>query len=153
MKAILDLYDICFKGRIGDGDYLFTPAMHGVRHTKSMLRYRFDTSGRFSDYFKSVALRRLGRELRPYAVRRLNAENLQRIDASEEVQNSHSALMGTGVQNLRGCYDQRTQLEKGFPASEVQRFQFSNCFAELKQTMIVPALIPGMNADASLQCI
>ena len=121
MQALLDLYEFCFQGHVGNGDFLFTPSMHGVRPTKAVVTHRFEDSGKYGDYFKSVALQRLGHELRPYGVRRLNAENLQRIDASAEVQNSHSALMGTGVRNLHGCYDQRSQLEKGFLASEVQR--------------------------------
>ena len=122
---------------------LFRPDAHGCRSTRATATDQFQSATSFADFFEGVATRELGLEIRPYDIRRLNAIHLQRINASEQVRDSHSALMGTGRQNLEGAYDRRSVTEKAFLASEVQRWQFSAVYSAGVQNRVMPALQDG----------
>jgi len=140
---LLDLYSKCFP-ELSAGAMLFSPAMHGVRSSRSRVQDEFESSTKLSDYFAIVTKQRFGLELTPYTLRRMNSMNLQSIDASPEVRRSHSALLGTGVANLEGTYDRRSEKEKGFVASEVQRLQFNELFVGHAHNVMVPALVAGV---------
>jgi hypothetical protein len=141
-SRLLDLYHRCFPW-LEEGDIYFSPCMHGTRVTKSRVEGYFEDSAKFADYFGIVTKRQLGMALRPYDVRRMNSRNLQAINASSEVKKSHSVLMGTGVPNLEGTYDDRSTTEKGFLASQVQRYQFSPLFTPRYHNRMAPALLSG----------
>ena len=115
--------------------------MHGTRYTKAVVKDYFGCSARFIEYFEIVTKKHAGVELRPKRLRRGNAEQLQEMNATPEVRQSFSALMGTGIKNLEGAYDQRSALAKGFLAAEVQRRQFCPLFNPEQQTVVMPALI------------
>ncbi len=143
VSVLLNVFFLCFQGMVQWGDYLFTPCQHGSRLSKSHVQEWFQTSGAFGDYFDLVTKRELGYGFRPYAVRRMNAESLQTMNATPEVKLSHSALMGTGVAKLEGPYDRRSAKAKGFLASQVQRHQFDVVLSERLQTRMILALVPG----------
>ena len=139
MTEILDLFHRCFPW-LAFGDDLFTPTFHGVRFTKAHVQEYFPSTTKFDDVFESVCLQHLGARIRPYALRRYNATNLQRIDASKEVKRSHCALMGTGMANMEDTYNARSDLEKSFLASTVQRFQFDPRFDRTVHNRLLPTL-------------
>ena len=147
---LLDLWLKCFPS-LEYGTYIFTPSMHGVRGTKAEISDYFDKSSQFAIYFQKVCETRLEiYGLTPKGVRRLNAENLARIDASKEVMVSHSALLGTGTRNLEETYDCRSAREKGYLASQVQRFQFCPLYNPTVHNKILPALINGRGVELTL---
>jgi len=137
---LLELWHKCFPDH-EPSDCVFTPTMHGCRASKAKQPDFFPKVQMFAEYFELVAKRELGRELTPYAVRRLNASNLQVMNASPEVQLSHAALMGTGVANLQGTYDRRSEKSKSYLASQVQRHQFNPMFLETEHDRMVPTLV------------
>jgi hypothetical protein len=137
---LLDLFRHCFP-HLAYGDQLFTPTYHGVRTTKAHVQAHFTTTAKFDDMFEAVCHRLIGVRIRPYALRRYNATNLHRLqEASDEVRRSHCSLMGTGLANLATTYDDRSDLEKGFLASTVQRFQFDPRFDPRVHNRLLPTL-------------
>jgi len=138
---LLDLYCKCFP-HLKYGDVLFNPTFHGVRPSKAEVRDHFPIATKFDEVFQTVAHRRWGVPIRPYALRRYNCTNLHRAhEASDEVRRSHCALMGTGLPNIDGgAYDDRSDLEKSFLASMVQRFQFDPLYNPTVHNRILPAL-------------
>ena len=137
---ILDLFWRCFPHLVY-GDRLFTPTFHGARWSKANVQECFETTAKFDEMFEAVCQRRVGVRIRPYALRRYNATHLHAIEgASDEVRRSHCSLMGTGLGNLETTYDTRSDVEKGFLASIVQRFQFDPRFDTKVHNRILPAL-------------
>jgi len=122
LSTLLELYGRCFP-KLDFGDFIFTPSMHGARRTQCLSPHEFDTSDRFGNFVESASRKLLGVPLRPYSLRRMQATRLQQNNSSVEVQRSFSALIGTGVANLQGCYNQRTTKDKSYLAAEVERHQ------------------------------
>jgi len=141
LSLLLELYARCFP-ELDLGDLIFTPAMHGTRATQSHSPHMFDTADKFGNFIQSTSQKLLGVSLRPYGMRRLNASRLQQNNCSAEVKQSFSALMGTGVRNLEGCYDQRTQRDKSYLAAEVQRHQDNLAFDPAQQNKILAVSKP-----------
>ena len=148
---LLDLFAQCFPEEIASdtGKLLFTPAMHGTRDNRSTTQDHFKDSTRFLEYFAIVTKKHMGVGIRPKKLRCGNAQQLQAMNATPEVRQSFSALMGTGVKNLENAYDRRSALEKGFLASEVQRWQFCPLYDPSQQTFAMPALV-GSNVSIAL---
>jgi hypothetical protein len=137
---LLDLFRFCFP-HLGFRDHLFTPTYHGVKLSKAHVQDHFTTTSKFDDTFEAMCYRLIGVRIRPYALRRYNATNLHRLqEASDEVRRSHCSLMGTGLANLETTYDDRSDLEKGFLASTVQRFQFDPRFDPIVHNRLLPTL-------------
>jgi len=141
LSVLLELYSRCFPS-LDLGDWIWTPSMHETRGTRSHSPHVFESSDKFGNFVESASLRLLGVPLRPYGMRRLNASRLQQKNCSVEVKQSFSALMGTGVRNLEGCYDKRTQRDKSYLAAEVQRHQDNPAFDPAQQNRILAVSKP-----------
>ena len=139
----------CFP-HLMEEDLLFTPTMHGARISRSVDQDRFATSRHFAEYFEIVTKNHLGVALTPYGVRRMNASHLQATGASDEVQRSHGALMGTGIRNLQGTYDNRSSAEKSFLASEVHRHGFNPIYCPEKQNRVLPVVARGSGLELQI---
>lgn len=141
LSLLLDLYSRCFPS-LDLGDWIWTPSMHETRGTKSHSPHVFECADKFGNFVESASVRLLGVPLRPYGMRRLNATRLQQRSCSTEVKQSFSALMGTGVRNLEGCYDKRTQRDKSYLAAEVERHQDNPAFDPAQQNRILAVTKP-----------
>ena len=133
---LIDLFIKCFP-KLHTGDEVFNPTFHGVRKCKAKVKDHFETATKFDEVFEMVCLRRLGARLRPYAIRRFNANATQ--SSSTEVRTAHARLMGTSLKNLDGAYDSRSDQEKSFLATQVQRFQYDPRFEPSCQNQVLPA--------------
>jgi hypothetical protein len=136
LSTLLELYGRCFP-KLDFGDFIFTPSMHGARVTQCVSPHEFDCSDRFGNFVESASKKLLGVSLRPYGLRRMQATRLAKNNSSAEVQQSFSALMGTGVANLQGCYNQRTTKDKSYLAAEIQRHQDNPLLNPSKQNKIL----------------
>ena len=141
LADLLELYLRCFPD-LDFGDLLFTPRMHGARSSRHHVQDYFDTAGVFSDFFARSTETHMGVAMRPYDLRRANASKLASTNASTEVKKSFSSLLGTGIRNLETVYDNRTELDKSFMASQIQKHEFNPAFNEASQNRILLAAFP-----------
>lgn len=143
--ALLELYVKCFPRVQYEESFMFTPTMHGVRHSRSPNQHSFPTAAKFADYFEGLTRSEfcIEKGIRPYEMRRLQAKNLQRNNATKEVRDSHASLLGTSVANLEGAYDRRSAHEQSFLATQVQTYQFHPAFSPTEQNKVAPALLPN----------
>lgn len=143
LTDVADLLALFWKAfpELGDGDIMFTPEMHGTRLTKATDPSKFHNSSQLGDYFEIIFRDCFGHKMRPKGLRRLNATYMSRLGSSQEVKESHAALIGTSARRLDDTYNQRSIFETSHLASEVQRHQSNPLFDEAEHNLIAPVMM------------
>jgi hypothetical protein len=83
----------------------------------------------------------------------MNATHMQDIGSSQEVQESHAALVGTSVRHLKDTYSQRPLIETSHLASEVQRHQSNPLFDATQHNVVVPVITKFGNEPSVVRLV